>query len=349
VARSALEPGSPKTWSLRLFDAIPLPPIWVGIGIGLSIFGLYLAYTWTFGPSIGGLSGTLPVANLWGAELILAFLIGFAPTATTYTLRGSLRDLEDLRPGLGCSDEEYADLRRQITSFRPGPLRLTGVLSVVLTVGWVAISPEIWLDGRRPPLTHPSFLWLAGRNALMSWSAARALHLEIVLARAFSRLGDRLSSIDLLNQSPLAPFGRRGLRTVLLWMLFAAFYSLLFTGNWAAGPVPLLIGSILLYAVIGFLLPVRGARRRIHEEKQAELHRIRTAIRETRERTLARRDETGGGRLADLVAYEGRLTSVHEWPFDASTLLRWALYVALGVGSWFGGAIVERGLDTALR
>ncbi len=39
---------------------------------------------------------------------------------------------------------------------------------------------------------------------------------------------------------------------------------------------------------------------------------------------------------------------MNTWPFDASTLLRFALYTSLGVGSWVGGALVERVLGAAL-
>ena len=39
---------------------------------------------------------------------------------------------------------------------------------------------------------------------------------------------------------------------------------------------------------------------------------------------------------------------MREWPFDASALLRFGLYTAVGVGSWLGAALVERLLDTVL-
>mgnify|MGYP000099034232 CR=1 FL=1 len=37
-----------------------------------------------------------------------------------------------------------------------------------------------------------------------------------------------------------------------------------------------------------------------------------------------------------------------EWPFDAPTLTRFFLYVAIPLGSWLGGALVERLLGAAL-
>ncbi len=33
---------------------------------------------------------------------------------------------------------------------------------------------------------------------------------------------------------------------------------------------------------------------------------------------------------------------MREWPFDTSTFLRFALYLLIPMGSWFGGAVVER-------
>jgi hypothetical protein len=33
---------------------------------------------------------------------------------------------------------------------------------------------------------------------------------------------------------------------------------------------------------------------------------------------------------------------VREWPYDAPTLARFAFLVLLAVGSWLGGALVER-------
>jgi len=39
---------------------------------------------------------------------------------------------------------------------------------------------------------------------------------------------------------------------------------------------------------------------------------------------------------------------VREWPFDAPTLTRFFLYVAIPLGSWIGGALIERLLGTVL-
>jgi len=40
---------------------------------------------------------------------------------------------------------------------------------------------------------------------------------------------------------------------------------------------------------------------------------------------------------------------VREWPFDASTLVRFGLYLLIPLGSWAGGAFVERVIDALLE
>jgi hypothetical protein len=42
------------------------------------------------------------------------------------------------------------------------------------------------------------------------------------------------------------------------------------------------------------------------------------------------------------VFYEGRIASVPEWPFDTPTIARFGLYLLIPLGSWLGGALVER-------
>jgi len=48
-------------------------------------------------------------------------------------------------------------------------------------------------------------------------------------------------------------------------------------------------------------------------------------------------------------AFEARIEAAREWPFDASTFMRFALYLMIPLGSWLGGAFVERLVDAALQ
>ena len=42
------------------------------------------------------------------------------------------------------------------------------------------------------------------------------------------------------------------------------------------------------------------------------------------------------------------IEDLRNWPFESSTLIRFTLYLLIPLGSWLGGAFVERGLDLIL-
>jgi len=133
-------------------------------------------------------------------------------------------------------------------------------------------------------------------------------------------------------------------------MLFAALLSVMLLTPFELTVTPLTLGGIALTAVVALLLPVAGVHQRIGMVKRAELARVRAALRRERERGLG--DDPaparGGAPLADLLAWEARIASVSTWPFDPSTLVRFALYVTIGAGSWVGSAFVDRLLESVL-
>ena len=336
-AHIGLSPTTP--WTLRPFAQGRASPFWVGLGISVAWFGLYLLYSFAL---VDGLD------RFWPSELGWSLLIGMAPAVTAASLRGSARDLEDLAPALGVSPAEFEALRREIATVPRALLTVVGVGIAVLTA--VAVLHESAMDGRRlSAFGTPADVWYIARNIVNFWLISRALTIELSLARAFSRLGARLPAVDVLDRTSLAPFGRRGLRSVLLWMLYLSLFSwqyVLGAARPELGGVLVLVVSI---AVAAFLLPVWGAHLRLRQAKVTELSRVRMRIGELRELTLAAPpEEVSGGRLADLVALEQRIASSGEWPFSGSTLLRFGLYTAIGLGSWLGAAFVERVLESAL-
>jgi hypothetical protein len=52
--------------------------------------------------------------------------------------------------------------------------------------------------------------------------------------------------------------------------------------------------------------------------------------------------------LANLIAYYQLIDRTQEWPINAASLLRFFMYVLIGLGSWLGAALVERMLDRTL-
>jgi len=138
------------------------------------------------------------------------------------------------------------------------------------------------------------------------------------------------------------------------------------------------------FGAAGLIVPSRGLHAYIRARKREELAKIRHAIADERATLFSESDRSSvlprmGDMLAyeariesvrewpfdtstlsrfalflliplvcDMLAYEARIESVREWPFDTSTLSRFALFLLIPLVSWIGGALVERIVDSAL-
>jgi hypothetical protein len=268
--------------------------------------------------------------------------------AIAVLLRGARRDLRELAPALEISREVLEAEQRAVTAF---PTRALAVVSLLGALAGVAISldPDNWLGGR-PSLGDPLLLWVLARQMLLFALFAQTAYVDLALAHRLSRIGERFARVDLLDLAPLGAFARSGLRSVALWMLGTALAALFLLLPFSSLPTLLILALIFAVALVALLLPSLGVHRRLVASKRRELARARDAIRAESEALLAARATSGPGpgRVADLLAWEARLDDAPTWPFDASTLVRFALYVTLGLGSWLGGAAVERLLEFAL-
>ncbi len=187
------------------------------------------------------------------------------------------------------------------------------------------------------------FFWICGRVAYFTIERAQ-----------FRSVLDRLE-IDVLDQKPLRVFGRIGLRNALVWVLGVSIGMLAFVNPEIRITEALIVLTPLLIVSTGItlaalLLPVRGLHARIVTVKAAELARIEAAIRGDLSALagspIVLRDPPPS--LADLIAYRGLVESAPSWPYDGSTLGRLGLYLLIPLGSWIGGALVERAVAAAL-
>lgn len=345
----ALYPSTPL--ALRLFDRAAPSALWVGVGIGGALFVIFLVYTWLFGAAPGTLPG-LRAQHAWIAELLQDLFFGFTLAIAAASVRGAVRDLDALLPTLEAVAADRVALRAEILTYHPLPVALVATAIAIFSAITTPLDLSLWLDGRFPGFSHPTAVWLAVRNFLNWWAVGFAMTLELMLAWRFSRLGDHLTTIDLLERARLAPFARRALRNVALWMVLAAFLSLHYAGAGLAGTLlPFALVSLTTFAAAAFLLPLWGAHRRLAACKEVELSRVRAALLSAREVVLAPAAAEGqtGGRLADLLAYEARISAAREWPIDTSTVLRFAFYMTLGLGSWVGAGVVQHVIEKTLR
>jgi hypothetical protein len=103
-------------------------------------------------------------------------------------------------------------------------------------------------------------------------------------------------------------------------------------------------------ATAAFVVPHNGVRNNVKAEKHIELNRLREGIRVERETVTgeATAAQSASPRLANLIAYYQLVEQVPEWPINAANVLRFVVYLLIGLSSWLGSAVVERLLDRSL-
>ena len=185
-------------------------------------------------------------------------------------------------------------------------------------------------------LLAPAFFWLVARGAYFSIHGTRE---DVAL------LGR--DEIDLFNLRPLYRYGRGALRISLVWIVGISLgLPFVVDLDFSVATLPFLAATLLL-ATMTFLLPVRGVHGRIREVKRSQLAALDADLGGVREAALAG-EPAAQSRMSFLLDYRAHLESVREWPFERSTLLRFAFYLLIPVASWFAGAFVERLVNAAL-
>jgi hypothetical protein len=328
---------------LRLRRALGVGPAALGLWALLAYALLWLAW----GAVIAGLGGVPGWSSGWPQirwEIVNALMIAYLVVATVVAVEGARRDLRALGPLLAVSPEEFEDLLDRATNTPAALLHQASALAVLVGVLIVALDPRIW--GQRSfDLGDPELQWVLFRNIATNWLAWRLGCHEIVLAHGFTLAGRRVA-VDLLDPRPLAAFDRKSQRSVVLWVGFIVIFSTFWLGDAAGSANVFFLVLILAFLVPIYLLPLLGVHRRLVAAKQSELARVNERIR--RSIAVEAAPPVAQTSLSDWVAYRRLVEDAHEWPLEAPAFLRSLLFVALGVGSWLGGAIVERLLGAVL-
>jgi hypothetical protein len=338
--------------SWRGFSLMPLEMSSIGLAcIGLAIAVGYLLLHVAFDAVVMALwgfpPGELPLwqNDQWWTDFVNAALIGYLPAAQAMARRDVARDLAEMRPRLRCNAAEFNELSDASTG-PGGPIARALSLSGLVVGAWITFfDPSVAFRTSVSP-SDPWFVWTLGRLILMIWLISRFAVYDFNVTRIYRSLGRNSVRIDLLDIRSLAPFARRGQRSALTWVIFSSILSLFWLGDSAAqANLPGLV-LILSMAAFAFIGPLAGLSQGIRVAKHAELERLRDQIRAARAET----DTAGASpRLANLTGYYQLIDNASEWPIDAANLLKFIGYLLLGLGSWLGGAVVERILDSAIR
>jgi len=340
------------SWITRLEARGSSAPYWLGLAIAVGFLVIRCAVDAFYLATWGFPEGFEPLwrSDIWWPELVNASLTGYIPAALVIAHRGIDRDLSQLRPELSCSDAEVDDMLTSAT----GPAGLVGrifVLSgIAIGVFLVFRDPSLtW--GTERSLTNPVFVWILLRIPFFVWLIFTLIVADLNATRTYLHMGRNLIRVDLLNVQALSPFARRGLRSALTWIIFSIIFSLFWFGDGASKQNLSLFVTVLVMATGAFVVPLIGVRDNIRSVKRLELERLRDEIR-NESATLTSEisnNDPPSPRLANLIAYYQLIEQTREWPIDAANVLRFFMYLLIGLGSWLGGAIVERLLDRTLN
>ncbi len=325
AAGARADPSRPGGW--RAFLAI-------FAAVALATFASYIATALVFGP-FGA-----PVLRY---AIVISLLIGLALSTQVLTPAWLSRDLADLAPLLPetgvapTAQGAYAGA----TATRRACMALGACvgIAIVFTTTGTEVLRSAW---------SAATTWSLIGNAALFALMARVAWFQRTEERFLDREVTARLRVPLLDREGLAPYARRGLRASFFWLLGSTIASVLIF-NWGFSVVTLIVVLCTLgIGTFSLIDPSRRLRRRVQQAKREELARVRAAIEAARAAALDASDAAAAARLPGLLAWEARIGAVREWPFDVSTWLRFGALALVAVGSWLGGALVERILGLAL-
>jgi len=304
--------------------------------------------------SIHSLSGEGPIlANGQGkigldvhlrTDFILALVSAFTFGSCLATLGKATREFDRLRPILRLDTSRFDDYR-----FRLVPnARALFIAAVIGGSTGASLNLMPWIFSSAIRQSHPSLHSFPMMILLFGLLGMLALitHRQ---SQVFDEVGRRHVDLDLLDPEALSPFSAVGLMHAGLWLVGSAISSLLASST---ANVWVVLGVILVttcFGAVGLIAPSRGLHEHIRTRKREELARIRDVIASERA-VLFSADERSPvpPKMHAMLAYEARILAVRDWPFDTSTLSRFALFLLIPLVSWIGGALVERAVNAAL-
>jgi hypothetical protein len=274
----------------------------------------------------------------------LALVTAYVAAAIVIARQGARRDFAELRAVTDATPEEWGRYERRFLD-RAGPRVAAAIgFGVGLGIDWLggSVSP---FDATQRPWAGLT-IWTALLNGLCFAGLGVLVRWSLLEIRALRGIGRR-ARVSLLERDALAPFVRTGLRGALLWLGGSSLATTLLLDVNTPWIVLVVLALTTGLAAAVLLLPSRGLHERLRAVKRTELARVRAEIDRARS-SLFDGDapaREASARLPALLAWEARVEGTSEWPFDTPTLLRFAFLLLVPLGSWLGGALVERLVD----
>ena len=319
-----------------LADTLSIPPVVAGIALSSALGGLALWLTWWMGIVADVAAGLEPDIAV-RAPVTLYMMVGYLPMAVYY---------------LGVWSADHVG--KIASNFSMGQITLVFPRLVANVIGLLgsAVMYLLFLhDADAPLFLFMPLRWHAGFVVplvgliIMGWFLFRFMFLLIRNAMRISQTARLIRQMDLFDTSLTSPYAQHGVRTSLLAVVCLSISATL----WLDPEAPAIGTAVSLIMLVGasalaLVLPTWGVHQQLKTLKQVELKQVRRAIAARRNPQTRTVDDAQQLR-ADL-AVERRLMEISEWPFDAGSYGRVALYIFLGFGSWVGAALVERLLES---
>ena len=216
---------------------------------------------------------------------------------------------------------------------------LVGTLVSVYATNMTTVGSDPW-DWQR---TGYDTRWMRILGPIFSAWITCFLYVLVTESSRLSRMTENIESLDLFDLQPYRPLIRQGLINALLTICLVSILSLFL---FEPGFVALLLGLWVIFAIcawLGLMLPLRGIRKTIRKAKDRELAWCAQALQQAR--LELRSGVTGTQSMANIAAYQTSIDNIRSWPFDNPTLVRFALYLLIPVGSVVGSVMVERVVD----
>ncbi len=347
-----MTPTAATSWNDRIFGSIPLPPMLIAAGLALTILSLFVATTF----AAGDLSRFMEQDTRWWQDrdvrlaVLLTLIAAYLPAARRIEELGARRNLEELRSSSRWGPGQFEAASENFLSVEPRARRILvarALLIIPVTALLIDRDPSLYFQSYYWDVAH---FWTYGLAGMVCWNTGVLAHAVSMHRRVFSEMARILPGMDLLNLGIFKPFTRQALLSALPGVVTLSLFSLNFADRGFLWAIGFLWSVTLFWTTTSAYLLMRGVRDRIREEKRLEFARVNSAIRGD---LTALRDSPIGTRvgeltLGDMLAYRAFVESVSEWPFDASMRARFLLYLVIPLGSWLGGALVDRLLDGLL-
>jgi hypothetical protein len=333
-------------WETRLVLASPVNLFWTGAVLAFLVYASFLlCAAWNHVPVVIERDGDPALSSDAWTALCMALLWWSIVSIGQYTRKANFADARKLSHlGLAISTERLAELERGPTSAASRRALFFGLIGAL--GGMVFYTQVYQPNGHRIHLTTVTVtsIWFFLMTVALFGQIFRSLSYLRADTSVFVRDLDHRISVDLLDISKLDGFGRIALRGALPWLVSGTIVLLLLLGQQSTELFWPLIAGLVSSATGVFAWPMWRVHRLIDHAKKVELARLRREIVEMRAafEKPGPESDRAAPRLSALLALEARVEHAREWPLDMPTVFRFALYLALPLGSWLGGAIVER-------